>query len=99
MLKAAELKDFVHGFTEKCHELGIHKESQIKFLLHKVAEAASPADMKATDQASKSDEDYYRGTGKLVTDLADIIEREGEGEVNGVNTFTNQGTSDNYQRA
>lgn len=103
MLKAADLHDFVHGFTQKCHEMGIRDDRQVTFLLAKAAAEAdgSPQAVKGTEEGAKTDEDYYRGTGKLVTDLADIMQQGQEtgGEVNGVNPSTNQGTSENYQRA
>jgi len=88
-----EIRDFVHGFTKRCHQLGIHDDTQIQFLLQKAAMKSAPA------EAAKKDSDYYRGTGKLAGGVGETKGKNLQGgEVNGVNQFTNMGTSENYQR-
>ena len=93
-----ELRDFVHGFTKRCHELGIHDDAQIQFLLSKAA-MEGPKKKSGTEQAAKPDSDYYRGAGKLVGSVGEAKGKSMQGgEVNAVNRFTNMGTSENYQR-
>ena len=89
----SEIQDFVHGFTKRCNELGVHDDAMISHLLKQSAVATGTA------AAKKSDEDYYRGAGKPINNAGEAKNRQVTGgEVNGVSQFTNMGTSENYQR-
>lgn len=85
-----DIHDFVHGFTKRCNELGVHDDAQIKYLLSK---AAADALVKAKQGA-----DYFQGTGQPAAIPGEGKKGAAGGEVHGVNQFTNLGTSENYQR-